>query len=214
VNTGEWATPWLQFPDWLRKTLAVLHRLCTVDAESSIQQSVTPLYVGNRMKASFRFVLVCLCAVFPVLAIGQNPSTLQIDVKNLDAHIDHFLAYDQELAKMRSTIASDEAGIVDALNQDVTQTTDHLMAIETMINMFNSIQCKLDRGQTRPILLAYLGLNSEYSEKQAKRVTSTASQSKTPAITQIASKIQNELHSSILTLKTIAITIQFDATGK
>lgn len=166
------------------------------------------------MKASLRLALVCLCVVFPALAIGQSPSTLQIDVKNLDAHIDHFLAYDQELAKMRSTIAPDEAGIVDALNQDITQMTDHLMAIETMINMFNNIQSKEDRDRTRPILLAYLGLNSDYSEKQAKRVTSTSRQSKTPAITQIASKIQNELHASILTLKTIAITIQFDATAK
>jgi hypothetical protein len=166
------------------------------------------------MKASLRLALVYLCAVFPALAIGQRPSTLQIDVKNLDAHIDHFLAYDQELAKMRSFVAPDEAGIVDALNQDVTQTTDYLMAIETMINMFNNIQGRLDRDRTRPILLAYLGLNSDHSEKQAKRVTSTARQSKTPAITQVAAKIQNELHASILTLKTIAITIQFDATGK
>jgi len=166
------------------------------------------------MKASLRLALVCLCAVFPALAIGQSPSTFQIDVKNLDAHIDHFLAYDQELAKMRSTIGPDEAGIVDALNQDVTQTTDHLMAIETMINMFNDIQCKLDRDRTRPTLLRYLGLNSDYSEKQAKRVTSTARQSKTPAITQVASRIQNELHASILTLQTIAITIHIDAKGK
>lgn len=167
------------------------------------------------MKASLRFALfVCLCAVFPALAVGQSLSTLQIDVKNLEAHIDHLLAYEQELAKMRSTIAPDETGIVDALNQDVAQTTDHLMAIETMINMFNSIQFKLDRDQARPIMLSYLGLNSDYSERQAKRVTSTAGQSKTPAVTQIASKIQNELHASILTLKTIAITIQFDATGK
>ena len=166
------------------------------------------------MKASLRLALVCLCAVFPALAIGQSSSTFQIDVKNLEAHIDHLLAYEQELAKMRSTIAPDETGIVDALNQDVAQTTDHLMAIETMINMFNSIQFKLDRDQARPIMSSYLGLNSDYSERQAKRVASTASQSKTPAITQIASKIQNELHASILTLKTIAITVQFDATGK
>ena len=166
------------------------------------------------MKACLRFVLVFLCAVFPALAIGQSPSILQIDVKNLDAHIDHFLAYDQELAKMQSTIAPNEAGIVDALTQYVTQSTDHLMAIETMINMFNNIQSKQDRDRTRPILLAYLRLNSDHSEKQAKRVTSTARQSKTPAITQITSKIENELHASILTLKTIAISIQFDATGK
>ena len=166
------------------------------------------------MKASLRSALVCLCAVLPALAIGQSPSTLQIDVKNLDAHIDHFLAYDQELARIRSTIAPDEAGIVDALDQDVTQTTDHLMAIETMIDMFNNIQSKPDRDRTRPIMLRYLRLNSDSSEKQAKRVTSTARQSKTPAISQIASKIQNELHTSILTIQTIAITIQFDASGK
>jgi len=166
------------------------------------------------MKASLRFVLVCLYAVFPVLAIGQSPSILQIDIKNLDAHIDHFLACNQELDKMRSTVAPDEAGIADALTQDVTQTADHLMAIETMINMFNNIQSKLDRDRTRPILLAYLRLNSDYSDKQAKRVAATARQSKTPAITQTASKIQNELHASILTLQTISITIQFDATGK
>ena len=166
------------------------------------------------MKASLRLALVCLCAVFPALAIGQSPSTLHIDAKNLDAHIDHFLAYDQELAKMRSTIAPDEAGIVDALNQDVTQTTDHLMAIETMINMFNNIQSKLDRDRTRPILLSYLGLNSDSSERQAKRVSSTARQSRTLAITQLASKIQNELHASILTIQAIAITIKFDATSK
>jgi hypothetical protein len=166
------------------------------------------------MKASLRLALLCIGAVVPALAIGQSPSTLQIDVKNLDAHIDHFLAYDQELDKMRSTSAGDEAGIVDALNQDVTQTTDHLMAIETMINMFNNIQSKPDRDRTRPILLRYLRLNSDFSERKAKRVTSTASQSKTLAITQVASKIQNELHATILTLQTIAITIQFDATGK
>ena len=166
------------------------------------------------MKASLRLAVVCLCAVYPALAIGQSPSTLQIDVKNIDAHIDHFLAYDQELAGMRATVAPDEAGIVDALSQDVTQMTDHLMAIETMINMFNNIQTKSDRDGTRPILMAYLRLNSDYSEKQAKRIASTARQSKTPAITQAASKIQNELHASIMTLKTIAITIQFDATGK
>ena len=167
------------------------------------------------MKASLRLAVVCLCAVFPALTIGQSvPSTLQIDVKNLDAHIDHFLAYDQELAKMHSTVSPDEAGIVDALKQEAVQTTDHLMAIETMINMFNNIQEKLDRDRTRPILLAYLRLNSDYSDKQAERVTSTARQSKTPAITQIASKMQNELHVSILTLRTVAITIQFDATGK
>lgn len=166
------------------------------------------------MKTSFQFALVCLCAVFPAVAIGQSPSTLQIDVKSLDAHIDHFLAYGRELAKMRSTIAPDETGIVDALSQDVTQTTDHLMAIETMINMFNNIQSKLDRDRTRPMLSAYLGLNSDYSERQVKRITTTARQSKTPAITQIASKIQNELHASILTLQTIAITIKLDITGK
>lgn len=152
--------------------------------------------------------------MFPALAIGQSSSTLQIDAKNLDAHIDHFLAYDQELHKISSTVSTDDAKIVDALNQDPTQTTDHLMAIETMITIFNNIQCKPDRDRTRPILLAYLGLNSEYSEKQADRVASTARQSKTPAITQIASKMQNELHVSVLTLHTIAVKIQFEATGK
>lgn len=165
------------------------------------------------MKGILRSVIVCLY-VFPALAIGQSSSTLQIDAKNLDAHIDHFLAFDQELHKMSSTVTTDDAKIVDALNQDATQTTDHLMAIETMITMFNNIQSKPDRDNTRPILLAYLGLNSEYSKKQADRVASTARQSKTPAITQIASKMQNELHASVLTLQTIAITIQFDATGK
>jgi hypothetical protein len=165
------------------------------------------------MRVILRSVIVCLY-VFPALAIGQSSSTLQIDAKNLDAHIDHFLAFDQELHKMSSTVTTDDAKIVDALNQDATQTTDHLMAIETMITMFNNIQSKPDRDNTRPILLAYLGLNSEYSKKQADRVASTARQSKTPAITQIASKMQNELHASVLTLQTIAITIQFDATGK
>jgi hypothetical protein len=165
------------------------------------------------MKGILRSVIVCLY-VFPALAIGQSPSTLQIDAKNLDAHIDHFLAFDQELHKMSSTVTTDDAKIVDALSQDATQTTDHLMAIETMITMFNNIQSKADRDNTRPILLAYLGLNSEYSKKQADRVASTARQSKTPAITQIASKMQSELHVSVLTLQTIAITIQFDATGK
>lgn len=192
-----------------------LHRLYTVDAESTISQSVSPFYVGSEMKASLRLALVCLCAVFPALTIGQSvPSTLQIDAKNLDAHIDHFLAYNQELTKMRSTISPDEAQLVDALQQAAVQTTDHLMAIETMINIFNNIQSKLDRDRTRPILLAYLSLNSDYSDRQAERVTSTARQTKTPAITQIASKMQNELHVSILTLQTIAITIQVDATGK
>lgn len=152
--------------------------------------------------------------MFPAVVIGQSSSTLQIDAKNLDAHIDHFLAYAQELHKMSSTVTTDDAKIVDALNQDATQTTDHLMAIETMITMFNNIESKLDRDRTRPILLAYLRLNSEYSEKQAARVASTARQSNTAAITQIASKMQNELHVSILTLQSIAITIQFDATGK
>lgn len=165
------------------------------------------------MKGILRSVIVCLY-VFPAFAIGQSSSTLQIDAKNLDAHIDHFLAFDQELHKMSSTVTTDDAKIVDALNQDATQTTDHLMAIETMITMFNNIQSKPDRDNTRPILLAYLGLNSEYSKKQADRVASTARQSKTPAITQIASKMQSELHVSVMTLQTIAITIQFDATGK
>ena len=164
------------------------------------------------MKASLR--LLCICAVFPALAIGQSPSILHIDVKNIDAHIDHFLADNQELARIRDTLANDESGIADALSQDVIQTTDHLMAIETMINMFNNIQSKSDRDRTRPILLDYLRLNSDYSDKQAKRVASASHPSKTPAITQIASKIQNELHASILTLQTIAISIQFDATGK
>jgi hypothetical protein len=167
------------------------------------------------MKASLRLALVCLCAVFPALTIGQSvPSTLQIDVKNLDAHIDHFLACNEELAKMHGTISPDEAEIVDALKQSNVQTADHLMAIETMINMFNNIQSKPDRDRTRPILLEYLSLNSDYSDRQAERVTSIARQSKTPAITQIASKMQNESRVSILTLQTIAITIQVDATGK
>ncbi|SRR5579871_846320 len=167
------------------------------------------------MKASLRFALVCLCAMFPALTMGQSvPSTLQIDVKSLDAHIDNFLAYSQELARMRSTVSPDEAKIVDALDQVAVQAADHLMAIETMINMFNNIQGKEDRDRTRPILLAYLRLNSGYSDKQAAHVASTARQSKTPALTQIASKMQNELHTSILTLQTVAISIQVDATGK
>ena len=57
-------------------------------------------------------------------------------------------------------------------------------------------------------------VHTERIRYATKRVTSTARQSKTPAITQIASKMQNELHVSILTLQTIAITIQVDATGK
>ena len=79
---------------------------------------------------------------------------------------------------------------------------------------FNNLQSKSDRDRTRPILLSYLGLNSAYSEKQADRVVSTARQRKTPAITQIASKMQNELYVSILTLRTIATVIQFEGTGK
>lgn len=165
------------------------------------------------MKGILQSAIVCLF-VFPALAIGQSSSTLQIDAKNLDAHIDHFLAYDQELQKMSSTVTTNDAKIVDALNQDATQATDHLMAIETMITMFNNIQSKPDRDSTRPILLAYLRLNSEYSEKRANHVAATARQSNAPAITQIASKMQNELHVSILTLQTIAVMIQLEATGK
>ena len=165
------------------------------------------------MKGILRSAIVCLY-VFPALAIGQSSSAVQIDTKNLDAHIDHFLAFGQELHKISSTAKTDDARIVEALNQDATQTTDHLMAIETMITMFNNIQSKPDRDRTRPILLAYLGLNSAYSEKQAARVASTARQSNTPDITQIASKMQNELHVSILTLKTITLTIQLEGTGK
>ena len=75
---------------------------------------------------------------------------------------------------MDKTVPADEVKIVDGLNQIVAQTTDHLMAIETMINMYNNIENKSDRDRTRPILLAYLRLNSEYSQKQADRIAAVS----------------------------------------
>lgn len=164
--------------------------------------------------AILRSVVVCLCIALPTLGFGQGSSAPQIDVKNLEAHIDHFLAYAQEFSKLSKTVAPDEAKAVDALTAVAGQTTDHLMAIETMINMYNNVESKADRDRTRPILLAYLRLNSEYSEKQADRVVALSGQSKEPAVVQTASKMRDEMRTSVLTLKTIAITIQFETTGK
>jgi hypothetical protein len=164
--------------------------------------------------AILRSVLLCLCAALPILGLGQSSSAPQIDVKNLDAHIDHFLAYDQELTKVGKTVAPDEARIADALHEVANQTADHLMAIETMINMFNNVESKADRDRTRPILLGYLRLNADYSEKQADRVATISGSSKVPALAEIASKMRDEMHVSVLTLKTIAITIQFETTAK
>jgi hypothetical protein len=163
--------------------------------------------------ALLRSVFLCLCAVLPTLAFCQSSSAPQIDVKNVDSHIDHFLAYGQELTKMSKTAGPDESKTIDALAAVASQTTDHLMAIETMINMFNNIESKADRDRTRPILSAYLRLNSEYSDKQADRIAALSSQSKAPAVAQIASKMRDEMRVSILTLKTVAITLQFGATG-
>ena len=115
---------------------------------------------------------------------------------------------------MDKTVPADEVKIVDGLNQIVAQTTDHLMAIETMINMYNNIENKSDRDRTRPILLAYLRLNSEYSQKQADRIAAVSGQGKTTAVSQISSRIRDEMGASVLTLKTISITIQFEVPGK
>jgi hypothetical protein len=164
--------------------------------------------------ALLRSVLVCLCVAVPTVGFGQSPSVPQVDIKNLDTLIDHFLGYGQELSKMDKTVPGDEVKIVDALNQIAAQTADHLMAIETMINMYNNIESKADRDRTRPILLAYLRLNSEYSQKQVDRIVTTAGPSKVPAVTQIASRMRDEMGVSVLTLKTIAITIQFETTSK
>lgn len=114
---------------------------------------------------------------------------------------------------MSKTATPDESKNIDALTAVASQTTDHLMAIETMINMFNNINSNADRNRTRPILLAYLRLNSEYSDKQADRIAAISGQSNVPAITLIASKMRDEMRASILTLKTVAITLQFGAAG-
>ncbi len=165
------------------------------------------------MRAILRTVLVCLCAALATLVFGQSSSAPQVSVKNLDTHIDQFVAYDQQLTKMSKTVTPDDVKTVDVLSQVASQTADHLMAIETMINMYNNIESKTDRDRTRPILLTYIKLNSAYTEKQVDRVTETSDQSKAPAVTQIASKMKDEMHVSVLTLKTMAITIQFE-TGK
>jgi hypothetical protein len=164
--------------------------------------------------AFLRSVIVCLCTAIPILCFGQSSSAPQIDVKNLDAHIDHFLAYDQELTKIKSSLPPDEVRIADVLTQLASQTADHLMAIETMINMFNNIESKADRDRTRPILFAYLRLNSDYSQKQAERIAATSAQSKVAGLTQIASNMKNEVQISVLTLKTIAIMVESESSGK
>jgi hypothetical protein len=161
-----------------------------------------------------RSVLVCLCTAIPALAFGQSSLAPQIDVKNLESHIDHFLAYDQELTRMKSTLPPDEVKIADSLTQLASQTADHFMAIETMINMFNNIESKTDRDRTRPILFAYLRLNSDYSEKQAARIAMTSGQSRVSTLTQIAFNMKNEVQVSVLTLKTIAIMVESESSGK